>query len=51
MFTLFLLIIYMVLYIFFQYTPDDKKQEFSKLNYYTFGDETLPQGINSLSYP
>ncbi len=33
------------------YTPGDKKHEPSKLNYYTFGAELRPLGINSLSFP
>jgi hypothetical protein len=32
-------------------TPDDKKHEPLKLNYYTFGNELMPLGVNSLSFP
>ncbi len=31
--------------------PGDKKHEPSEVNYYTFGDELTPLGINSLSFP
>jgi hypothetical protein len=32
-------------------TPDDKKHDPSKLIYYTFGNELIPLGVNSLSFP
>jgi hypothetical protein len=31
-------------------TPGDKNHEPSKLNYYTFGAELMPLGVNSLSF-